>query len=50
MKVTYYGNTNINLSGYTSGSFQLVINSGRRMKVLVKKRIKVNPEIYVDAD
>ena len=54
LKLTYNGNRNINVSGYTSGSLPMV-NKFREAKEGVSKqknnkRIKVNPEIYVDAD
>ena len=54
LKLTYNGNRNVSVSGYTSGSLPLV-NKFREAKEGTSKqknnkRIKVNPEIYVDAD
>ena len=55
MKLTYNGNRNVNVSGYTSGHLPLVNRyretvEGTSKQTSSNKRVKVNPEIYVDAD
>jgi hypothetical protein len=50
VKITYNGLRNVSIAGYTSGDLPLVNKFKDPKEGTSNKRVRINPELYVDAD
>ena len=49
-KITYNGFRNVNIAGYSSGDLPQVNRFRESTEGMSNKRVRINPELYVDAD